>query len=104
MGNLQSSLLITRSFADDAVSSTSSTVLDAEKEKETTAITEQTEQFEMPPIRPTYQTKTPMELIAEVPIIEVDAQFLKCDGLWFESDMTPRRTDIMRHPKEGHPT
>jgi len=45
-----------------------------------------------------------MELIAEVPIIEVDAQFVKCDGLWFESDMTPRRKDIIRHPKEGHPT
>ena len=44
-----------------------------------------------------------MELIAEVPVIEVDATFVKCDGLWFESDMSPRDQSVIRHPYEGHP-
>lgn len=78
-------------------------VLEKEQDDSSSALTREVEEFEMPPIKPSYQTKTPMELIAEVPVIEVDAQFVKCDGLWFESDMSPRRTDIIRHPQEGHP-
>eukprot|EP01083_Nonionella_stella_P076209 207543_1 len=100
---IKSIALPQRYFSDDPkeTSTTQTTVI--EKEEEAPSAIEQIEEFEMPPIRPTYQTKTPMELIAEVPIIEVDAQFVKCDGLWFESDMTPRRTDRVRHPYEGHP-
>mmetsp|Transcript_38316 Transcript_38316/g.33863 ORF Transcript_38316/g.33863 Transcript_38316/m.33863 type:complete len:172 (+) Transcript_38316:35-550(+) len=102
----QAVLISKREFTEDSKDSTSASTTVIEKEKDTLQpqdALEQVEQFEMPPIRPTYQTKTPMELIAEVPIIEVDATFVKCDGLWFESDMSPRRKDIVRHPQEGHP-
>eukprot|EP01083_Nonionella_stella_P099871 281021_1 len=93
-----------RHLTDDTTTTTTTTVIEKEKEIEQTSTSlKQVEEFELPPMRPTYQTKTPMELIAEVPIIEVDAQFVKCDGLWFESDMSPRKKDVVRHPKEGHP-
>eukprot|EP00483_Globobulimina_turgida_P013632 UN13658 len=97
----KSNLQHQRHFVDDPKDATTTTVIEIEKED--TKALEPVEQFELPPMRPTYQTKTPMELIAEVPIIEVDAQFVKCDGMWFESDMSPRRKDVVRHPMEGHP-
>eukprot|EP01084_Bolivina_argentea_P306424 529505_1 len=103
---LQSSMYLPhrRQFADDSSDKPTTTkVIEMEEEKEESGI-KHVEDFEMPPIRPTYQTKTPMELIAEVPIIEIDASFVKCDGLHFESDMSPRREDIKRHPYEGHLT
>merc|ERR1719499_2858556 len=46
---------------------------------------------------PAFQTKTPMELIAEVPPIPIDADFVVCDGMYFE----PHLPRSLGHPPES---
>merc|ERR1719478_735736 len=33
---------------------------------------------------PDFQNNTPMELIAQVPVIEVKTSFVACNGMWFQ--------------------
>merc|ERR1740122_554481 len=48
-------------------------------------------------VLPAFQTKTPMELIAEVPPIPIEGDIVVCDGMFFE----PHLPKSLGHPPQS---
>mmetsp|Transcript_106921 Transcript_106921/g.130392 ORF Transcript_106921/g.130392 Transcript_106921/m.130392 type:complete len:167 (+) Transcript_106921:50-550(+) len=96
------SFVIKRYFADEP--NPTETALDTKEETLEEALPSVPEKPLKTPELPTYQTKSPMELINEIPPIEVDGTFAICRGTYFNSDMSVYKGDIREiHAKIGHP-